>query len=86
MPAIQDETLGWEQVGQPIKMNAGRAVGGVTTWVARNIKLPSKGSVRLSINQYEVLPTDNRQATRGFYTLAQRGRELRLLYQDLIPL
>ena len=86
VPAIQDETLGWEQVGQPIKMNAGRAVGGVTTWVARNVKLPSKGSVRLSINQYEVLPTDNRRATRGFYTLAQRGRELRLLYQDLIPL
>ncbi len=84
--AIQDETLGWEQFGQPIAMTAGRGRSGLTTWVARNVKLPSKGSVRLCINQYEVLPTDNRRATRGFYTLAQRGRELRLLYQDLIPL
>ena len=84
--AIQDETLGWEQFGQPIAMTAGRGRGGLTTWVARNVKLPSKGSVRLCINQYEVLPTDNRRATRGFYTLPQRGRELRLLHQDLIPL
>jgi hypothetical protein len=38
------------------------------------------------INQYEVLPTDNRRATRGFYTLPQRAREVRLLHQDLIPL
>jgi hypothetical protein len=80
--AIQDATLGWEQVA----MTAGRGRGGLTTWVARDVKLPSKGSVRLCINQYEVLPTDNRRATRGFYTLPQRSRELRLLYQDLIPL
>jgi hypothetical protein len=84
--AIQDETLGWEQFGQPIAMTAGRGRGGLTTWVARNVKLPSKGSVRVCINQYEVLPTDNRRATRGFYTLPQRAREVRLLHQDLIPL
>jgi hypothetical protein len=84
--AIHDQTLGWEQVGQPINMFPSGRRGNVTAWVARNIKLPSKGKLRLCINQYEVLPTDNRKATRGFYFLAVPSRELRLLYQDLIPL
>ena len=59
---------------------------GTTTWVANNVKLPHHGTLRLSINQYEVLPSDNRELTRGFYRLAQRSRELRLLHQDVIPL
>jgi hypothetical protein len=84
--AIQDQTVGWKQVGQPIKMNAQGGRGGVTSWVARNVKLPAKGPLRLCVNQYDVLPTDNREASRGFYLLIQRARELRLLHQDLIPL
>lgn len=85
-PAIHDETLGWEQVGDPVKMTAGHARGGLTSWTATNVKVPSSGQIRLAINQYEVLPTDNRKPTRGFYTLTHRSQELRLLYQDLIPL
>jgi hypothetical protein len=85
-PAIHDATLGWEQVGDPIKMTSGHARGGGISWTARNVKVPSSGQVRLAINQYEVLPTDNRKPTRGFYTLTHRSQELRLLYQDLIPL
>ncbi len=88
--AIQDETLGWQQVGKPIRMKQSfgrfRLRGGPTTWIASNIKLPSSGKLRLCINQYEVLPTDNREPTRGFYLLVQPKRELRLLHQDLIPL
>jgi hypothetical protein len=85
-PAIHDETLGWEPVGDPIKMSAGRGRGGVTTWIARDVKVPKSGMIRLAVNQYEVLPTDNRKPARGFYTLTQRSQELRLLYQDVIPL
>lgn len=84
--AIHDDTLGWEPVGQPIKMNPHGGRSGTTTWVANNVKLPHHGTLRLSINQYEVLPSDNRELTRGFYRLAQRSRELRLLHQDVIPL
>jgi hypothetical protein len=84
--AIHDDTLGWEQVGDPIKMTSGRARGGGISWSASNVKVPSSGQVRLVINQYEVLPTDNRKPTRGFYSLTHRSQELRLLYQDLIPL
>jgi hypothetical protein len=83
---IQDDALGWEQVGDPIRMTPHGARDGSTTWSASNVKLPSKGTLRLAINQYEVLPTDNRELTRGFYLLAQRSRELRLMHQDLIPL
>jgi hypothetical protein len=84
--AIHDETLGWEPVGEPVKMGAERGRGGLTTWIARNVKLPTHGQLRLAINQYEVLPSDNRELARGFYRLAQRSRELRLLHQDLITL
>jgi hypothetical protein len=91
---IKDGTLGWEQVGDPIGMSpAGRfrifrfgGGNGMTTWTASNIALAGKGPHRLVINQYEVLPTDNRQPARGFYFLQQRSREVRLLYQDVIPL
>jgi hypothetical protein len=67
-------------------MNPGAGRGGTSTWFASNIKLPKTGQHRLCINQYEVLPTDNRSPTRGFYFLQQRSREARLLYQDVIPL
>jgi hypothetical protein len=83
---IQDDALGWEPVGDPIRMNPHGGRGGETTWSAKNVKLPSKGKLRLAINQYEALPTDNRQLAQGFYLLAQRSRELRLMHQDLIPL
>jgi hypothetical protein len=85
-PAIQDETLGWEQVGSAIAMAPVGRGGGMTAWVARDIALPSHGTLRLCINQYEVLPTDNRSPTRGFYRLLESARELRLLHQDLIGL
>jgi hypothetical protein len=85
LPAVQDATLGWEQVREPIQMSAGQLRAGGTEWIARNIKLPG-GTLRLVINQYEVLPTDNREPTRGFYILARPSRELRLLHQDVIPL
>jgi hypothetical protein len=84
--AIHDDTLGWEPVGDPIQMTAGHSRGGLTSWTALNVKVPASGQVRLAINQYEVLPTDNRKPTRGFYTLTHRSQELRLLYQDVIPL
>jgi hypothetical protein len=58
---------------------------GITSWTAKNITLPS-GQCRLSINQYELLPTDNRQQRTGFYLLPQPSRDLRLLHQDVIPL
>jgi hypothetical protein len=84
--AIHDDTLGWQQVGDPIKMTAGHGRGGVTSWIARDVKVPASGNVRLVINQYEVLPTDNRKPTRGFYLLTSRSQELRLLYQDIVPI
>jgi hypothetical protein len=97
VPGIHDDTVGWEQVGDPIGMSPvgqfrflriGGLPGGneTTTWSAGNIKIPAHGTHRLVINQYEVLPTDNRTPTRGFYFLQQRSREVRLLYQDIIPL
>jgi hypothetical protein len=82
--AIADQTLGWEQVGEPLRMTAGNH-GGMTTWTANNVALPS-GKVRLCISQYELLPTDNRERRRGFYLLPRPSRDLRLLYQDVIPL
>jgi len=83
--SIKDDTLGWEQVGDAIQMTPRGGPGGTTAWTAHNVKLP-KGTLRACINQYEVLPTDRRQATTGFYLLVQPARELRLVHQDLIPL
>ena len=36
--------------------------------------------------EYRVIPTDNRKPTRGFYLLTERSQELRLLYQDIVPI
>ncbi|MBO0709637.1 MAG: hypothetical protein J2P44_14840, partial [Candidatus Dormibacteraeota bacterium] len=57
--AVHDSTLGWQAVGDPIRMSHHGGRDGTTSWLARNVKLP-KGTLRLCINQYEVLPSDNR--------------------------
>jgi hypothetical protein len=89
---VKDATVGWEQVGEPIRMSPAThrrlSLGSndhVTTWVASDIALPS-GKCRLAISQYELLPTDNREARAGFYLLPRPSRDVRLLFQDVIPL
>jgi hypothetical protein len=83
-PAIADPVLGWQPVGDPIKMSAFSSRGGQTTWAAREIKIPSGGTHRLLIEQYEVVPEDNRKSSP--YILLVKSRGYRLLYQDVIPL
>jgi hypothetical protein len=82
---IHDEDLGWEAVGDPIQLSPIALRDNMTAWTTRDVKLPAKAKVRLCINQYEVLPTDRRSPTTGFYALLEAPRELRLLHQDLIP-
>jgi hypothetical protein len=92
VPGVKDATVGWEQVGQPIRMSPVShrrlRLGSndhVTSWVASDIALPP-GKCRLAISQYELLPTDNREPRAGFYLLPRPSRDVRLLFQDVIPL
>ena len=85
MPEIADQVIGWEPVSKPVVMDAHIGPDGLTTWSARNIKVPSGGKHRLSLVQYEVIPTDPRGAPKIYDTYVP-SRGLRVLYQDLIPL
>ena len=57
--------------------------GGITVWSASNIDLPS-GETRLYIQQYEVLPTDDRMSVGPNPKTDVPG--YRLLDHDMIPL
>jgi hypothetical protein len=84
VPQIADETLGWEPVAKPVTMRPSTMKDGLTVWTARNITIPSGGKHRLFIEQFELLPEDQRSGNtyaRGF-----DGLGMRLLYQDLVPL
>jgi hypothetical protein len=83
-PAVDDATLGWSPVGAPIPMTSRQGRGGTTTWTAKDVKVPKKGKHRISIEQYEVLPTDRRGT--GLYRLIGPPRMARLLFQDVIDL
>jgi hypothetical protein len=57
---ITDEDLGWRAVGDPVTMTATTSKG-ITTWEARGIPIPSgHGQFRLYLNQYEILPSEER--------------------------
>ncbi len=81
---IHDETLGWEPAGDPIEMVSATDGAGLTTWRARDIKIPAGGQHRLWIGQYEVIPKDQRKQSDFIAYFPSQG--LRLLYQDIIPL
>jgi hypothetical protein len=87
--AIDDDALGWDSVGAPIRLTPQRATTGSVTWSARNVPLNGPGPFRLVVTQYEVLPTDNRarpSQTENTYTLPEPGTEYRLVHQDIVPL
>jgi hypothetical protein len=82
---IHDDLIGWEPVGRPMEMRATSGPGGVTIWTSNGIQIPPGGGKhRLSIEQYEILPTDQRSNAVTIEGLPAQG--LRLLYQDQIPL
>jgi hypothetical protein len=82
---IHDDLIGWEPVGRPMTMRATSGPGGVTIWSSNGIQIPpGGGKYRLSIEQYEILPTDQRSNAVTIEGLPSQG--LRLLYQDQIPL
>jgi hypothetical protein len=59
-PGITDEDLGWGAVSDPVTMTATTSKG-ITTWEARGIPIPSgNGQYRLYLNQYEILPSEER--------------------------
>ncbi|MEA2450662.1 MAG: hypothetical protein QOG63_2594, partial [Thermoleophilaceae bacterium] len=77
--AIADDVVGWVQVGSPHTMKPVRGARGGAAWVAHDIPLPSRGSFRLVVEQYEELPADARG--RG-----PAGPGRRLVFSDVIPL
>jgi hypothetical protein len=83
--AIHDDTLGWEPVDDPIEMVSSTNDAGLTTWSARQVKIPHNGTHRLWIGQYEAIPQDARKKAT-YLTLLRKSEGLRLLYQDIIPL
>jgi hypothetical protein len=84
-PGIADPYVGWESVGRPIEMRASSGPGGVTIWTTDGIQIPpGPGKHRITIEQYEVLPTDKRSNNVYIEDLPSKG--LRMLYSDQIPL
>ena len=84
-PRIADELIGWEPVQRPIAMHASSGPAGVTVWSSDGIQIPpGGGKYRLTIEQYEVIPTDKRKHNVYLEDLPSSG--LRMLYQDQIPL
>lgn len=82
---IQDPLIGWEPVHPPIDMRPSSGPGGMIVWAAHGIHVPSDGAQhRLTIDQYELLPTDKRK--NNVYVEDLPGRGLRMLYHDEIPL
>ena len=82
---IHDDLIGWEPVGRWMTMRASSGPGGVTIWSSTGIQIPpGGGKYRLSIEQYEILPADQRSNAVTVENLPSEG--LRLLYQDQIPL
>jgi hypothetical protein len=85
VPEIADETLGWEQLGNPIRMEPIVGHNGITTWLARGVQIPGGNhKLRLYIQQFEVLPSENRNDP--VYGRRHGTSGHRLLFQDLIPL
>jgi hypothetical protein len=82
---VADENIGWEAVGRPITMHHSSGPAGVTVWSTNGIQIPHDGGTyRISIEQYEILPTDKRKNSVTIEDLPSEG--LRLLYQDQVPL
>jgi hypothetical protein len=88
--SIDDQTLGWQRVGDPIRMTAPRAGNALATWTARDIDLPGDGPHRIVVTQYEALPRGDERATSarpGDYAVQPAAtHEYRLVHQDVIEL
>ncbi len=84
---VADPLLGWKAFGKPIAMKAKTAQSGLTTWTAKNVKLPKNGTARLYVEQFEVLPTDSRGSGALYVPIhPSKPTALRLLHQDIVPL
>ena len=72
-PGIKDETIGWQAVGDPYTMTP-HGSGPDTIWTIDNIALPGGGhQLRLLIQQFEVLPTDQRSRTARRVVASDQG-------------
>ncbi len=86
--SIDDATLGWELVEDPIPMSTPYGTHEPVTWIARNVKLPGAGPHRIVVTQYENLPGASGSTTPAAahvtYPQLSPGHGYRLVHQDIV--
>jgi hypothetical protein len=74
---IKDDTIGWQPVDDPYTMTP-YGNGPDTIWAIDNLPLPAGQQLRLLIQQFEVVPTDQRsRATRRIHATDQGSAQTR---------